>query len=577
MNGNFCWRRWSAVLLALVLAACDGGGGGGDGGGAPGDVTPPAIVSTLPVDGASGVTQTTAVTATFSEAVAPASITASTFSLSAGALPLSGSLTVSGPVVTFTPSPPLALATQFTARLAVGVTDLAGNALTAPFIWNFTTEVTPWPGTRQLGTPANDTGNAVAVDGAGNVYVAGSTSGDLDGVGIDDPAVGGSDLVLLRFALNGDLLGSRQLGTPADDEAFAVAVDGAGNSYVAGSTGGDLDGLGVGDPFVGGIDFFLAKFGPSGNLLFTRQLGTLAPDEARGVAVDGVGNIYVTGTTGHDLDGPGVGDPFSGGTDFFLAKFGPAGNLLFTRQFGTLADDRAFGLAMDGVGNVYVAGSTGGDLDGPAIGSDPLVGATDFFLAKFDPAGNLLFTRQLGTLATDEARGVAVDGVGSVYVTGTTGQDLDGPGGGDPFFGGSDVFLARFDSSGNLLFTRQLGTLADDRGFAVVVDGAGNTYVTGTTAGDLDGPSIGSDPLVGGTDFFLAKFDPAGNLLFTRQLGTVPADSAFGVAVARLAVGGNVFVTGETLGDLDGPDVGAPPFGGTDLFLDKFDPFGNMQ
>jgi hypothetical protein len=100
--------------------------------------------------------------------------------------------------------------------------------------------------------------------------------------------------------------------------------------------------------------------------------------------------------------------------------------------------------------------------------------------------------------------------------------------------------------------------------------------VTGSTAGDLDGVGV-DDPLVGGTDFFLAKFDPAGNLLFTRQLGTVPADSAFGVAVARLAVGGNVFVTGETLGDLDGPDVGAPPFGGTDLFLDKFDPFGNLQ
>jgi hypothetical protein len=276
--------------------------------------------------------------------------------------------------------------------------------------------------------------------------------------------------------------------------------------------------------------------------------------------------------TGQDLDGPGVGDPFSGGTDFFLAKFGPSGNLLFTRQFGTLADDRGFAVAVDGVGNVYVAGSTGGDLDGPEIGSDPLVGGTDFFLAKFDPSGNLLFSRQFGTLAADEARGVAVDGVGTVYVTGSTGGDLDGPGIGDPLVGSSDVFLATFDPSGSLLFTRQFGTLVDDRAFTVAVDGAGRDYVPGTTYGDLDGPGIG-DPLVGGTDFFLAKCDASGSLLFTRQLGTPTDDSAFGVAVARLAVGGNVFVTGETLGGLDG-NLSVGDF---DLSLSKFDPFGILQ
>jgi hypothetical protein len=84
---------------------------------------------------------------------------------------------------------------------------------------------------------------------------------------------------------------------------------------------------------------------------------------------------------------------------------------------------------------------------------------------------------------------------------------------------------------------------------------------------------VGGDPLFGGVDFFLAKFDPSGNLLFTRQLGTVPTDSAFGVAASRLAVGGNVFVTGETLGGLDG-NISADNF---DLFLAKFDPFGNLQ
>jgi hypothetical protein len=157
-------------------------------------------------------------------------------------------------------------------------------------------------------------------------------------------------------------------------------------------------------------------------------------------------------------------------------------------------------------------------------------------------------------------------------VSGTTGQDLDGPAGAGLFFGGSDVFLAKFNAAGSLNFTRQLGTLADERAFAVAVDGSGSAYLTGSTAGDLDGPGVGDLP-AGGTDFFLAKFDPAGNLRFTRQRGTPAEDTAFGVAAARLAVGGNVFVTGATQGDLDGN----LSTGDLDSFLVKFDPFGNRQ
>jgi hypothetical protein len=566
MDRKLCWTCWSVALLTLTLAACNGedGAGGAD----PDDVTPPSIVSTLPVAGASGVAQSTAVAVTFSEAVIPVDGGAATLSLSAATLPepvtVAGTVTIAGPVVTFTPaapSAPLPLATLFTARVEVGLTDLSGNALAAPFTFTFTTEPAPWPGTRQLGTPAADTGNSVTTDGAGNIYVTGKTGGDLT-----VPSFGGNDFFLAKFNSLGTLEFTTQAGTLAIDEAFAVAVDGTGNSYVAGSTAGDLDGLGVGDPFVGATDFFLAKFGPTGNLLFTRQLGTLVADEARGVAVDGLGNIYVTGTTGQDLDGPGDGQ-FFGGTDVFLAKFDPDGVLLFTRQIGTLADDRAFAMAIDGVGDVYVTGSTAGALAGQSAGG------TDIFLAKFRGlSGDLLFTRQLGTLVNDEGRGVAVDGRGDVYVTGSTGGDLDALLIGDPAFGGADIFLAKFDPSGSLLFTRQLGTLADDLAFAVAVDGAGNVYVTGSTAGDLDGPDVG-DPAVGATDFFLAKFDASGSLLFTRQRGTSAEDAAFGVAVASLAVGGNVFVTGETLGDLDG-NLSSGDF---DLFLAKFDPFGNPQ
>jgi hypothetical protein len=348
MSGKHGGSRLSGLLLALALAACNGDGGGG--GEDAVDVTPPTIVSTLPVVGASGVTRSSAVSVTFSEAVTPAAGGAATLSLSAGALPVAGTVTIEGPVVTFTPSAPsapLALGTLFTARVDIGLTDLAGNALAAPFTFTFTTEPAPWPGTRQLGTLAADSGNAVTMDGAGNAYVAGTTRGDLSG-----PSFGGADIFLTKFDLTGSRLFTRQLGTLTDDEAFAVAVDEAGNSYVVGTTAGDLDGPGIGDPFVGGTDFFLAKFGPTGNLLFTRQLGTLVSDGARGVAVDGVGNIYVAVTTGQDLDGAAGAGLVLGGNDIIQATLNAYGVLDFNQPVRTLTDDPAIDVHGDGVGKV---------------------------------------------------------------------------------------------------------------------------------------------------------------------------------------------------------------------------------
>jgi len=179
-------------------------------------------------------------------------------------------------------------------------------------------------------------------------------------------------------------------------------------------------------------------------------------------------------------------------------------------------------------------------------------------------------TRQFGTPNIDAGNAVTTDASGHIYVAGTTGEDLDGPDG-DPYVGVRDFFLAKFDSDGTLLFTRQLGTVNADEAFAVAADGAGNVFVAGATGEDLDGPD--GDPYAGASDFFLAKFDSDGTLLFTRQFGTVNADEAFGLTVTAPIKGGNVFITGETLGDLDG-NVTAGNF---DIFLMKFDPFGSLQ
>ncbi len=319
--------------------------------------------------------------------------------------------------------------------------------------------------TRRLGTEGIDSGQGVAVDGAGNAYVAGYTYGSLGGSN-----AGGQDAFLAKYDAEGIMLWTRQIGTPEGDFGYGIAVDGAGSVYICGETRGSLGG-----PFAGSSDAFLAKYDAEGIMLWTRQLGRSAQDSGNAVAVDGAGNAYIGGTA-HGILGGTTAEK-----DAFLAKYDSTGNRLWTRQLGsTGTSDIGCAVAMDGAGNAYISGFTGGSLGGSNAGGQ------DAFLAKYDAEGTLLWTRQLGTRGSDYCYGVAVDGVGNAYISGWTYGNRDGA-----TFDSTYAFVAKYDSAGDLLWTRQLGTDSPTFGYAVGVDGAGNAYLGGYAEGDLGGTSAG--------------------------------------------------------------------------------------
>ena len=327
----------------------------------------------------------------------------------------------------------------------------------------------------------------------------------------------------------------RQLGTAEQDESTGVAVDTAGNAFISGTTRGALGG-----PNLGLDDAFLSKYDSAGTLLWTRQFGLTSQDMSSGVAVDASGNAFISGwTSNKEL------------RDSFLAKYDTTGTLLWSRQIGTTAGDAANAVTVDGAGNAFISGFTEGSLAAPSNGK------ADAFLAKYDTGGTLLWSRQIGTMDTDTSSGVAVDAQGNAFISGYTSLNLGGPSA-----GGDDTFLAKYDAAGALLWTRQIGTSSDDRGNAVAVDAAGNAYVSGTTSGSLGGPHSGA------TDAFIAKYDPLGTLLWTRQLGTEFTEFLNGIAVNPA---GNIVITGFTGGSLGGP-IG----GSWDSFLASFDPDGTL-
>ena len=275
-------------------------------------------------------------------------------------------------------------------------------------------------------------------------------------------------------------------------------------------------------------------------ITWIHQFGTTAGDFANDVAVDRADNVYVVGRTGGTLPN----QISAGDEDAFIRKYDAAGNELWTRQFNITYQDQAWGVAVDSANNAYVVGIT------LSIRGET---SYDVFLRKYDPNGSELWTRQFGTTNSDFARAVEVDSLDNVYVTGSTSG---------PQAEGEDAILLKYDTNGNLLWTRQFstpsvfGTHSIDQAYAVAADGvSGAVAVAGTTAGAFPGHSQ-----LGSGDAFIRLYDTDGNELWTRQFGTTALDVALGVAFDPVTSA--VVVTGYTIG------AGA--------FVRKYDQAGNL-
>jgi uncharacterized protein (DUF2249 family) len=327
---------------------------------------------------------------------------------------------------------------------------------------------------KQLGTSADDAASGVATDSSGNVFMAGRTGGAITGSN-----AGSSDAFLVKYDPSGNEVWRKQLGTSASDEALGVATDSSGNVFMAGYTFGAITGSNA-----GGSDAFVVKYDPSGNEVWRKQLGTSADDIAYEVATDSSGNVFMAGRTGGAITGSNAG-----GSDAFVVKYDPSGNEVWRKQLGTSAFDEAFGVATDSSGNVFMAGRTEGAITGSNAGS------SDAFLVKYDPSGNEVWRKQLGTSADDQAFGVATDSSGNVFMAGYTFGAITGSNAGS-----SDAFLVKYDPSGNEVWRKQLGTSADDAASGVATDSSGNVFMAGDTFGAITGSNAG------GSDAFVVRY-----------------------------------------------------------------------
>ncbi len=375
------------------------------------------------------------------------------------------------------------------------------------------------------------------------------------------------------------------LGGSQGDAGWAVAVDGAGATYVLGTTS-SLD-FPTASPSqkkqAGGTDVFISKINPAGSAqIYSTYLGGEGSDEGRSIAVDARGAAYVTGYT-YSAQFPKVSPihPFAGARDAFVAKINPAGSALtYSTYLGGSGSDYGYGIAVDATGAAYVTGQTASsDFPMASPFQKTRAGDSDAFVAKIHPSGWMpLYSTYLGGDGGDDGHGIAVDATGAAYVTGATRSEnfptVSALQKGSA--GGTDLFVAKMRPSGSSIdYATYLGGSGEEVGAAIAVDVTGAAYVAGYTASsDFPIHLAPQETYAGVWDALIVKVHPTGReLLYATYLGGSGMDFGAGIAVDAT---GAAYVTGHTTSS-DFPMVTPTQAnaGQADIFVTKVNPVGS--
>ncbi len=424
---------------------------------------------------------------------------------------------------------------------------------------------------KSAGNQRYDVGRAIAADASGNTFVVGHFENSITFGTTTLLSSGLSDIFVVKYDPSGNVVWAKRGGGSNNDYGYGIGVDGAGNCYITGT----IYSAATFGSFTltpsGPNDIVFAKYDVAGNVVWAKRAGGTGGEIGFAIAVDGTGNSYITGGFGGlTVLGNNVFNNPKTYSDLFIIKVDQIGDIIWAKQGGGTQAESVSGYAitLDGNNNVLVTGRFINTANFSGITLTSTVNSLDSFILKYDSSGNIIWAKKATT--NGEGFGIAADAAGNSYVTGYfVGQSalgsitLTGAGSGD-------IFVAKYDPLGNIVWANNAGGTGSDRAHAIAVDNAGNCYISGYFIGSAN---FGSTTIKGDRfdDAFIAKYDPAGSLVWAKQAGGFEYnDSSYGVAVDG---NGNSFSTGSyyIAANFDGIKLTAASstFSNTDMFVAK--------
>ncbi len=401
---------------------------------------------------------------------------------------------------------------------------------------------------RKSGTKIITTGAAVACDEHGNSYVTGTFFGKCR-FGDIELSADGRDIYIVKYDPLGNVLWAKSVGGRADDFGNTIALDKEGNFYLGGSFAVQIV-FGKDTLTAKGMhDLFLAKYNSKGEEIWAKSAGGYYEDHAMTLSLDKKGNCYVAGyfkdTVWFSPEVMIIGKRIST-YDMFFAKYDPKGNLQWAKTLGGSSyqtQNEGLAIATDPAGMSYLTGfyQSEAEFDTKKITNQ---GTYAFFVTKYDSDGKMLWLKTAGNDGSAViGKGIALDKKGNCYVTGTLTGTLafDTIMGVSKNLGFPDMFLAKYNSSGDIIWLRTSAGFGAKNPYASAVDAEGNPYVFGTFR---DTASFGTITLSGsGTEnIFLVKYNTSGEPEWGKQVGRHGMILGKALSIDKA---GNVVMTGN--------------------------------
>lgn len=422
----------------------------------------------------------------------------------------------------------------------------------------------------QIEAASTNTGYDVATDAAGNVYVAGQFSGytnfNPSGDAFGMTSVGIFDAFAAKYNPSGNLIWAVQLGGAPDEGAIArgIALDDEGNVLIVGDFTGTADfdpGAGTANLTSFSNDIFICKLNNSGGYVWAHQIGGGSSAFGMDVAADSDGNVYTAGyfqgVTDFDPSAASFNLTAVNG-DGFLSKLDADGNFDWAFQIGSSSGDSGNAIYIDELDQIYFTGSFSNTADFDPSGDSyslSSAGSADVFLMKITADATLTWATSFGSVDEDYGYGIAVDPFGNVYATGVFDGTVDFDPSADVSSGSSnglyDIYVSKFTSSGNFIWSRQLGGPEYDFGVSLATDDNGAVYLGGIFQGTCDmdpGAATNNVTSLGDRDMFIEKLDSAGNFISVKTFGANLADNLKAVHVGST---GEIYATGEFNNEVD--------------------------